>query len=245
MQSTNTKVSIGIQARSTSKRFPNKVFQMIGNRMVIEHVIDSAKNCADYINRYAFSNRVSCDVFVLIPKGDPIKQALRMDSDFIIEGDENDVLSRYLHLARSEESDFLVRITADCPLIPPFLIFKCINAAVKNGFDYFSNVGDFPETIRTSIDGHDVEVISKHALDYLQKVATERDREHVTGLLRADVVPAHIRRGILIGHNDFSGIKLSIDTEEDLERVKVEFEKIQEKVDKAKSKYGKHAVHRF
>lgn len=243
----NIKVSIGIQARSTSKRFPNKIIQMIGNKMVIEHVIDQCRNCADYINRYAFSNHVSCGVYVLIPKDDPVKDHLRIDRDLIIEGDENDVMSRYVQMAKDTEADFIVRITADCPLIPPFLIFKCVNSAVKNGFDYFSNVGDVdPETMRTAIDGHDVEVMSIKALDYANKNAyVPKQREHVTTLLRGDDLPSYLRRGVLIGHNDHSNVKLSIDTEEDLENVRAEYARINSKMESAKKKYGKTAVHRF
>lgn len=243
----NIKVSVGIQARSTSTRFPNKIGQMIGNKMVIEHVIDACRNCADYINRYAFSNHVSCGVFVLIPKDDQIKHALRIDQELILEGDENDVLSRYVQMAKDSEADFIVRITADCPLIPPFLIFKCINSAVKNGFDYFSNVGDVdPETMRTAIDGHDVEVLSLKALEYADKAATvQKQREHVTTVLRSDTLPSSLRRGVLIGHNDHSNVKLSIDTEEDLENIRNEYDRINRKVENARRKYGKNAVHRF
>ncbi len=241
-----TKVSIGIQARSTSERFPNKISQYIGQKMVIEHVIDSCRSCADYINRYAFSNHVSCGVYVLIPKNDPIKDILRIDHDLIIEGDEKDVLSRYMQMAKETDADFVVRVTADCPLIPSFLIYKCINVAIKAGFDYFSNVGDAPETLRTAIDGHDVEVMNRKALDYAFNNSFEQShREHVTSVLRDDGLPPFIRRGILIGHNDLSQIKLSLDTETDLKKIRDEYESVESKVASAKMKYGKSSVHRY
>ncbi len=70
------RVSIGIQARTASKRFPNKISQLIGQRTVLEHVIDACINCAQYVNRYTFTNKIVADVYLLIPTGDPIKETL-------------------------------------------------------------------------------------------------------------------------------------------------------------------------
>lgn len=240
------KVSIGIQARSNSTRFPNKVTQMVGGKMVIDHVIDLCRNSAEYINRYTFTNKTVASVYVLVPEGDPLKQILSTMSERVLEGSESDVLSRYMKLAKETDASYVVRITADCPLIPPFLVFKCINTAIKNGLDYFSNVGDFPETLRTSVDGHDVEVLSIRALEWLDQNATKPEhREHVTTLLRKDDPPQSLRFGILIGHNDHSNVKLSLDTEEDLENIRSEVERVQKKIQSAKRKYGKHAIHRY
>lgn len=219
---------------------------MLGGKMVIDHVIDACKNAADHVNRYSYTNHMTCDVYVLIPKNDPIKDALQMRADHIIEGSEFDVLSRYERMASVSGATHIVRITGDCPLIPPFLIHKCIISAIKNDFDYFSNVGDANLETNTTIDGHDAEVISLRALQYVDlKAQPGPQREHVTLLLRGETVPSWLKRGVLIGHNDLSGIKLSVDTPEDLERVRNEFEKIQKKVTLAKSKYGKNAVHRY
>ncbi len=242
----DVRVAIGIQARSTSTRMPGKISELVGNKMIIDHVIDACKGCADYVNRYTFTNHISASVFVLIPEGDEIKNSLR-DQESIIEGPEDDVLARYMLMAKEQDSTHVVRITADCPLIPSFLIYKCINSAIKNGFDYFSNVGDVGcESMRTAIDGHDVEVISRRALEWADENAkTQAQREHVTTVIRNEWVPSYFRRGILIGHNDHSDIKLSIDTEEDLKKIREEFERIQLKIALARRKYGKGSVHRF
>ncbi len=136
----DTRVSIGIQARSTSTRMPGKISRPIGSRTVLERVIDAAESCASYVNRYSFSNRIHCGVFILVPKGDPVLEHLHSHRDKVIEGDEDDVLSRYMAMAEDTNADFIVRITADCPVIPHFVIFKGVNVAVKNGLDYVSNV---------------------------------------------------------------------------------------------------------
>lgn len=239
------RVAIGIQARSTSQRLPGKISRMIGNRSVIERVMDACEGCASYINRYSFSNHIHCLVFVLIPEGDPITEQLRCEREKIIEGDETDVLSRYIKMADETQSDFIVRVTADCPLIPHHVIFKAINVAVKNGLDYVSNVADLEEKMRTSIDGHDVEVMSRKALDWVAQNATEHAREHVTSLLRGDNVPASIRIGGLFGHVDLSKTKLSVDTEADLDRIIDQYESLEDKMAQFRRRHGKSSVYRF
>lgn len=246
----DTKISIGIQARSTSSRLPGKISRIIGSRTVLERVIDAAESCASYINRYSFSNRIHCGVFILVPEGDPIVDQLHLHRDKIIQGDENDVLSRYSTLATETDADFIVRVTADCPVVPHFMIYKGVNVAVKNGLDYVSNVADLKEEMRASIDGHDVEVLSKRALDFVNEHATGSDREHVTSLLRRLPPPANIRFGGLFGHVDFyhpefKKIKLSIDTEEDFERVVGMYESLEEKIARYRHTYGKNSVYRF
>lgn len=238
-------VAIGIQARSTSTRYPNKVKETIGTKSVIQHVIDAAKNCADYINRYSFRNNIQATVFVLIPENDSLKDFIK-EPGLVIEGNEHDVLSRYFLLQEKVKSDYMVRLTADCPLVPPFIIFKCVNTAIKNSFDYFSNTGDIDADFRTSIDGHDVEVLSAKALTWLNENAKDKsDREHVTSFIRRADAPNYFKKGILIGHNDLSHVKLSLDDKNDFEAILKEYDKLESKIKLAESIYGKKSVHRY
>lgn len=242
------KVAIGIQARSTSTRLPNKVSEFVGNKMIIDHIAGIAKNSVEYINRYTYTNHVVASSFVLIPKSDPLKDLLEIMADSVIEGDENDVLSRYVQMAKQSDASIVVRITADCPVMPPHLIFKCINTLIKNGLDYMSNVGDIDdhgkEYMRTSIDGHDVEVMSIRALEWADKNATSpKEREHVTTVLRNDKFPYFLRKGLLVCHNDLSKIKLSVDTIEDLQRVREDHDTVQRIIATAKKK--KISIHRY
>ncbi len=104
--------------------------------------------------------------------------------------------------------------------------------------------------LRTSIDGHDVEVLSRHALEWVNERAKGQDREHVTSLLRKLPPPPSIRFGGLFGHVDFyhpefKSLKLSVDTEEDLQRVVGMHESLEEKISKYRHIYGKTSVYRF
>lgn len=236
-------VSIGIQARSTSKRFPGKVFEMIGPKMLLQHVIDACKSSAAYLNNFTHRTRIRVDVFLLVPKDDEeIKRAFRGKLP-IIDGSEDDVLERYKKMLEMSNADFVVRITGDCPLIKPSIITKHINAAVQNKYAYCANVD---EECRTSLDGYDCEVISSELLSWLHEFANGVDREHVTTLVRKSP-PEWARNsiGYIVDDRDQSNIKLSVDTKEDLENVRSEYEKRDDKYQIALKKVGKVNVHSF
>ncbi len=232
-------VLIGIQARSTSTRFPRKSFAMLGDKPLLQHVIDACKKAAMYENKFSFKKHTLVNVAVLCPFDDEIVPGFK-NTCRIIEGPEDDVLTRYVNAAEKTAADYIVRITADCPLIPPYLISKHITSAVVNRHDYLSNVD---ERLRTSFDGIDCEVISKEALAWLHVNATEpKDREHVTTLLRREP-PKWANIGHVVGYIDLSDLKLSVDTPEDLERVKKHYDKINSAIESA-SKFA-NQVHRF
>lgn len=235
------KVCIGIQARSTSKRFPGKVHEMIDGRSVLDHVIDVCSKAAGYINRYTPKNQATVKLALLVPEGDDIADLYRKRLS-VIEGDEDNVLSRYQRMAEVHDADYIVRITADCPRIPEFIISKHILVALKNHYDYFSNVH---EGLRTAPDGFDCEVISRKALEWLSDHAKEAyDREHVTTMLRREP-PSWMSRGLNVGNNNFSGIKLSVDTMEDFEAAARDQADVDRINREALALYGKGNLHHF
>lgn len=236
-----TNVVIGIQARSTSKRFPRKVFELIDGKPVLQHVIDACNKAAHYMNNHTHKTRVIIKTALVVPEGDEIVPAFKRRVT-IIEGSENDVLSRYKTLSDRLGADYIVRITADCPLIPPPYISKSIKTALINGYDYYSNVDT---DIRLSVDGHDVEVISSAVLDWASKTAVDpSDREHVTTLIRRSP-PDWARLGHTIGFWDCSATKLSVDTLEDLERVRAHYGRRKSAIEECERRYGKGSAHSF
>lgn len=209
-----TSVSIIIQARATSKRFPGKIFERIGGKQILQHVLDACYNSSSYINKFTNRHRMVCGVALAVPMGDAIVSAYPGHN--IVQGPEDDVLTRYVQAAGSLNSDFIVRITADCPFIPPFIISKAIGWAVQDNLDFLTNAD--PE-LRSSPDGYDVEVISAKLLKWLDENAKEAThREHVTSYLHKSF-PTWARKADIIGFADLTDVKLSVDTPEDLERL--------------------------
>lgn len=236
-----TRTVIGIQARSTSQRLPGKINEFVGEKTVLQMVLDSALGAAHYLNRWADSKKAFTEVILLVPEGDPIKDIYK-ETVRVVEGPEHDVLTRYALMAIKEDPDYIVRITADCPLIPQFIISKIITIAHMNRYDYLSNVD---EKCRTTPDGMDCEIISKRLFKYVHESASDpKDREHVTTYIRSNP-PKWALRGTVINYIDQSDLKISVDNLEDLERVRVLNDKVSSKSEAAKKIYGKTNVHRI
>jgi len=231
-------VLIGIQARSTSTRLPGKALEYVDRLTVTESVLDAGKSAVAYLNRKTTRSDIHAYVVLLIPYGDPLRGA--MSGNLVLEGPEDDVLSRYIRAYKEFNPNYIVRLTGDCPLIAPSIISKHINIAVMDEKDYVSNVW---EDMRTYVDGLDVEVISARALLWLDEQATEKtDREHVTTYLRKNP-PSWLKVGTVLAHIDLGDIKLSVDTPEELETVRKNRVGLNKKIDLAR-KRG-HSVYRF
>lgn len=234
-------VLIGIQARSTSERLPKKCYEPLGNKRMLDHVIDACKRAAQYSNKYTYKKNYTVSVALLIPEGDSIKRGFAGSCD-IVEGPEFDVLTRFAVAANHYNPDYICRITGDCPLIPSYVISKHISLAVVGGYDYVSNVDD---ACRLALDGIDCEVISSELLAWLcGNAESDFDREHVTTLARSNP-PIWAKRAFTASHFDHSTLKLSVDTKEDLEAVRTHYELVGKKLQVAEKLYGRESIHRF
>lgn len=156
---------IGIQARSTSTRLPNKVLMKINDRPLIQYLVDTAR-------------AVTHSVAVLTPSDDdPIR---KWCSDYGVPcylGSENDLIRRYLGFARTFYATHIVRLTADCPFLDiaelSYMMGSCAAMQADVGTNAFSGT-------RTIVDGNDVEWMSLKFLEYLnEKAQSDEDREHV------------------------------------------------------------------
>lgn len=233
-------ILIGIQARSTSERFPRKHHELIGDKRLLDHVIDCCLSARDYINRQRRENIV--DVAVLTPFGDDIAKDF-CDRVSIFEGPEFEVLDRYYGAANHYNATHIVRVTGDCPLLPAFIVSKCISLGLSASYDYLSNVDEY---CRTSPDGLDCEFLSKAMLRFMYDSQPDaREQEHVT-LIARERPPRWAKRGFLSSYFDeHDSPKFSVDTKEDLERVRAMYERVEQKFRRAQSRYPRHCIHRI
>jgi len=228
-------VVIVIQARSNSTRFPKKIYELLGDKMVLQHVVDQALSSKLYVER-SVQKKIDCSVVVAHPEDDEqVKTTFKKCGAFLLGGSEKDVLSRYIKAQEQFRADYVVRLTSDCPLVLDFVISKHIHSAVYNDFDYISNV---EEDIRLVFDGMDVEIMSKKAIEWLKDNATSAfDKEHVTTALRRER-PKSLRFGFVSSKLDTSGMKLSLDTPEDLENIRSYYHSRESKIKAAERRYG-------
>ncbi|MAH48274.1 hypothetical protein CMI37_20790 [Candidatus Pacearchaeota archaeon] len=200
------KVLIGIQARSTSERFPNKSNMPFGRNSVTGNVIAQALRVAPWLSKF-----VDLHICLLVPYDDELKQNKKIA---VIEGDESDVLSRYIEAHNRYKPDYVVRITGDCPWITSHIISKIVRAGIIRGSDYTSNV-----LIRTFMEGLDCEMLSNRLLLWLHdNASTPFEREHVTIKFLKDLASNHkpdFKIHTVLAEYDYSQMKTSIDTKDE------------------------------
>src|SRR5882724_718799 len=165
-------IVIVVQARYGSSRLPGKVLLKIDGEVMLALQLRR-------IQRSQYSgNLIIATTFE--PEAAAICDIANQMGVKCFKGDTNDVLARFYHAVIEMAPDYLVRLTADCPLIDPVLIDKIISFTLSHQLDYCTNT--FKETYP---DGQDIEVFTFSAL---QKAFNEAqlasEREHVTPFIR-------------------------------------------------------------
>lgn len=157
-----------IEARMGSTRLPGKVLLPIVGKPVIELLIERLK-IAKKINNIILATTTK-------PEDDVIEKFCRENNIKCFRGFSEDVLGRVYCAAKRYNSDIVVEVTGDCPLLDPWLIDECIHIFLKSDYDYLSN---FIE--QTYPPGIDVQIFKFRVLGEIEHLAKdERFREHVT-----------------------------------------------------------------
>ena len=200
----NKNIIIIVQARLTSKRFPNKVIKKIGKQTIVELILRRLKQVKKN-NKVVFS----------IPannKNKKLYEHLKKLKANIFRGSEKNVLDRFYKTAIKFKATDIIRITADCPLVDPQSIDKLIDIYLKKKPDYLNNA--LPPS---HADGFDVEIFNFKTLELATKKAKSLfDKEHVTPFMKNSRTIKKLRVQLL---NNY-GLKLSIDSNKDYIKVK-------------------------
>ena len=205
-----------VQARMGSTRLPDKVLRKIGDKPMIQLLLE----------RLSLSKMI--DEIVVATSTDEKNKKLRVvvsQLGFkVFQGSETDVLSRFLGAAKFVTADVIVRVTGDCPLIDPLLVDECVKRFNAEKVDYLSNTQ--PPTFP---DGLDTEVFSFQALERSANEATSiYEREHVTPFLRNDI---GTRRGQVLSETDYSSSRWTVDEKADLTVIQNVFQFFAPRVD--------------
>lgn len=157
-----------VQARMTSSRLPGKPLLKIGNKSLLGLMLYRIRKSA-----------LLSDVIVAtstLPESDAIAKECKTLKTECYRGSENDVLSRFVAIARRTNADHIVRICGDEPFVDPAIIDGVIKSHLRSGADYTSTA-----LKRTFPKGADVEVMTRQALYSMDALAhTTEEREHVT-----------------------------------------------------------------
>ena len=176
-----------IQARLGSERLPNKVLLQIPP--------ESGVSMLEMVVRKVLLAAMVDDVCVVTPDQKIHDLCARWNIDaFMPDFEGRDVVREYYLAVKTliiEKHGFpmpynkIVRITADCPLIRPGIIDKCIEAYGDNKVDLVYNTDE--STGQLNGEGSDVEVFSYEALKQAFYKAVGEEREHPTLWIRRNM----------------------------------------------------------
>lgn len=200
-----------IQARSTSKRLPNKGLVELDGKPLIDHVF---QRVSSIINK----------IVIAVPFDDPLVRWCYDHNVPCFQGEEEDVLARYHKCASTYKMDYIVRITADCPLLDTAQLHYMSYIVESQQIDFMTNL--------PCQDGSDIEIMSYNFLSFLNLEVRDMSlREHVTlyakknwDKLRSQFRFARYRSPYLLEWL----VKTSIDDEQDLIRVNNIYQKLKE-----------------
>jgi len=199
------------QARYGATRLPGKVLKTIGDETLLETQLKRTLK-SKLINKLKVATTTEPEADRIVA----IANKLGVES---FQGSMEDVLERFYLAAQPENPDYVVRLTADCPLIDPIEIDKVIKECVTGGYDYVSNTLEptFP-------DGIDVEVFKLSALEKAhQEAILKSDREHVTPYIwrNSSFKGGQIFSSFCLKYpEDFSKYRLTVDTPKDFILIK-------------------------
>ena len=195
-----------VQARMGSSRLPGKVMKKIGDKFLLDYVLEQLQSSKKIEKLFVATTTLSMD--------DVICNHLSSKNISFFRGSANDVLDRYVQCAKNFSIDTIIRITADNPLIDPNIVDLIINEYNNTECDYMTNIID-----RTFPYGTEVEVFSMISLQKAWMNAKKpSELEHVTPFIR-DPDNKFIIKNVKNKEN-LSHLRYTVDRIDDLTLVK-------------------------
>lgn len=200
-----------IQARFASSRLPGKVLEQIGERSILNMVIDRVQR-ASTVGRIVVATSTEAS-------DDAVEIAASEAGVDVVRGSQFDVLDRFHDVLRAlPETDVVVRVTADCPFVDPGVLDLVVTRLIDDDLDFSANRLP-PPYPRTYPVGLDVEACTAAALQMAWERAKEpHQREHVMPYLYEN--SQQFRIGLVDLDTDLSSYRWTVDTPEDLMAVR-------------------------
>ncbi len=190
-----------IQARMGSTRFPGKSLRPIAGLPLLEHIIIRLKQVAQ-IDRILLAIPKKASETPLIE----FAQRLRIP---VFEGSEEDVLDRFIKAGESVQTEQVVRVCGDNPLIDIPLLRSLIQAHMQDKADYTLPLDPVPL-------GSACEVIRFTALKKIGELAKGSIyREHVTTWFHDHPSSFRIKRIDAPDYLKDRTFRLTVDTDSD------------------------------
>ena len=166
----NNFLTLVIQARMNSTRFPNKVMSDLSGAPLIERILQRVKK-VKRIGKIiiATTKRKEDNILAEIAKLTKVE---------IFRGSENDLVDRYYQAVKGKSVGHILRLPADNPIPDPSEYNRLINYHLKTNNDFSSNICNFMSNGYP--DGFGVEIFT---VDSLKKIwrneKRKKFREHI------------------------------------------------------------------
>jgi spore coat polysaccharide biosynthesis protein SpsF len=211
-----------IQGRMSSSRLPGKILADIAGQPMLQRVFIRTSRAAT-VTETIFATTTD-------PSDDPVAEYCDFSGIPFRRGSLYDVLDRYYQAAKQTGADYVVRVTADCPVVDPALIDNVVNTLLEGEYDFVCNRLP-PPWHRTYPIGLDVEACTFKVLAQAWKKAEEpQHREHAmpylyegveltrqSRTLETGTSPRGYNIALLQHGTDFGDYRWTVDTPEDLE----------------------------
>jgi spore coat polysaccharide biosynthesis protein SpsF len=203
----NKNIDIIVQARFGSTRLPGKVMKLLEDKIVLEHVINRLRK-----SKYA-RNIIVCTSN--LEQDNIIFDFCKDNHILCFRGSEQNVLERYYETAKYFESEYIVRVTSDCPLVDIKFIDLMIERYFELNLDYLG-----PKYYGNHMfpDGFNGEIFKTELLEEAYKNANIHEIEHVTTYIIKKYKTIEYDYPIdykKYKNIDFSNLHLSLDTRDD------------------------------
>ena len=203
---------IFLQARLNSTRLPEKVLKKICGKTVIELIVERLRQ-VDNIDDIILVTGSELENKSLID------EAKKLNLTYFCGNDEN-ILDRFYEASMKFNSDNIIRVTGDCPLIDFNVINKGLKIFLEKDFDILSI-----NRKRTFPDGFDYEIFKKKSLhtsweDNL-KLYQNKSEFYTTFISPAIYMLENkkFKNYDLINESDYSYLMLTLDYPQDLELI--------------------------
>jgi spore coat polysaccharide biosynthesis protein SpsF len=202
-----------VSARMASSRYPGKALVPLAGRPLIQVLLER------------IASSPSLDSVALATSGraenEPLVEIARRLGIPAFQGDEDDVLRRYVDCARSMGADHVVRVTGDNPLTDVETMEALVALHLETGADYTYVPGD------ALLMGILSEVIARSALEASWERGLARHRsELVTLYIKEHPGEFRIQKGALAEGLYRPDYRLTVDEAEDVELMQQLFERL-------------------
>ncbi|MGE0612999.1 MAG: NTP transferase domain-containing protein [Hyphomicrobiales bacterium] len=162
------KAVASIEARMGSSRLPGKMMVDIAVKPALARVVERARACRN-VEAIVLATTTA-------PEDDELAALARKIGIAVHRGSEEDVLKRVLDAQAAQESDLVIQICGDCPLLDPDIVDQAVSMFLGNDCDVIA-MGVQPSYPQ----GTEVQVFRLSALRYIDAHTTDpAHREHVS-----------------------------------------------------------------